>query len=289
MVIIYLNDGLGNQMFQFALFRKLQSMGKEVKIYDLDLRKRNAIHNGLEIESIFGLEYPKQSKREFRPYDTKNLCNHIIRKLFYEKKYPCYEEKNLSYKENVLQMDNICLKGYWQSERYFKDIQENIKEDFTFLPFQDELNIKVLADIKSVNSVAVHIRRGDYLNRKYKNSFGNICNIEYYLNAMQYFDNKFDNIKYFVFSNDISWCKHVFSKKNMVFVDHNGGKNSYLDMQLMKNCNHQIIANSSFSWWAAWLNENPQKIVIAPEKWINGENVKDIWCSSWIKMKGSNR
>lgn len=284
MLILYLNDGLGNQMFQFALFRKLQKLGKEVCIYDLDLRRKDALHNGLELERVFGLKYNTISFKEFRKYDTKNLYNHIMRKLFYEKKYLMYEERGLSYKPEIFSLDNICLKGYWQSEKYFQGIEELIRKDFSFPPFQDEKNLQILETIRESTSVAVHVRRGDYLSPQYKNSFGSVCDEAYYRKAIAYMKNRLGDVKLFFFSNDVEWCRDKFSSENAVFVEGNAGNDSYRDMQLMSECQHQIIANSSFSWWAAWLNKNKEKIVAAPSVWIKGENVQDILCEGWERI-----
>lgn len=284
MIIIYLNDGLGNQMFQFALFRKLQTLGRDIYIYDSDLRRAGAIHNGLELESVFALEYKQLSKKEFRRYDTKNLMNHIIRKMLYEKEYPIYEEKMLSFKDEIFHMDNICLKGYWQSEKYFRNIENQIRKDFVFPPLEDKENKHILEQISDSNSIALHVRRGDYIHPKYENVFGCICNEAYYKKSIEYMKERVKNPKFFVFSNDIKWCKDNLHGDNFVYVEGNSKRKSYIDMQLMASCKHQIIANSSFSWWSAWLNNNIDKIVVCPTKWINGETVKDIWCEGWVKI-----
>lgn len=284
MIILYLNDGLGNQMFQFALYRKLQSLGKEIYLYDEDLRRKDALHNGLELERVFGLVYPRITARQFRPYDTRHLFNHIIRKLFYEKKYPTYEEGALSYKPEVLELDNVCLRGYWQSEQYFKSVEEIVKKDFCFPPLSDEKNQAILKMIKGSSSVGIHVRRGDYLNSKYKNVFGNVCTEAYYRNAIQYIKGQIPDAEFFIFSNDVGWCRQVFDAQNTTFIEGNIGTESYKDMQLMSQCKHQIIANSTFSWWAAWLNPNAGKIVVAPPIWMNDAAANDIICKDWVKM-----
>lgn len=284
MIIIYLNDGLGNQMFQFALFRKLQALGRDICIYDFDLRGTRAKHNGLELESVFALSYKQLSKKEFRRYDTSNLVNHIIRKILYEKKYSIYEEEMLSFKEEIFSMDNICLKGYWQSEKYFQNIENQIRKDFVFPPLEDKKNNYILEQISNSNSIALHVRRGDYILPKYENVFGCICNEEYYKKSIEYMKERVEKPKFFVFSNDIKWCKDNLPDDNFIYVEGNSKKKSYIDMQLMASCKHQIIANSSFSWWSAWLNANIDKIVVCPTKWINGKTVKDIWCEGWVKI-----
>ena len=285
MIILYLNDGLGNQMFQFALFRKLQACGKDVRIYDCDLRRKKALHNGLELERVFGLTYPVISEKDFRKYDTYHFVNHVIRKIFYEKKYPTFEETFLSYKPEVFSMDQICLKGYWQSEKYFKEIEEQIRKDFVFPEITDVSNLRLLETIQKDMSVAVHVRRGDYLSKKYKETFGSVCSEAYYKKAINYIADRIPNMKLFVFSNDIEWCRNNFSGFDTVFVEGNTGENSYKDMYLMSQCKHQIIANSSFSWWSAWLNNNRDKLIVCPSQWLHNVQSQDIICESWVKIE----
>ena len=284
MLIMYFNDGLGNQMFQFALYEKLKHLGKDVVVYDNDLRKKSALHNGLELERVFGLKYDRIEYDDFKRYDTTNFVNHVIRKLLWEKKYIIYEEKQLSYDNTIYGLDNCCLKGYWQSEKYFEDIKEIIKTDYTFPEFTDQKNVELAQRISTTQSVAVHVRRGDYISKQYYNSFGVVCSEQYYVNALRLLHDQIGEFELYVFSNDIEWCKELFKNEKATYVTGNTGKNSYRDMQLMALCKHQIIANSSFSWWAAWLNNNQDKIIVSPKTWINGQNVKDIWCKEWIRI-----
>lgn len=146
---------------------------------------------------------------------------------------------------------------------------------------------KIISDeIRKTNSVSLHIRRGDYITSKITNKFHGTCCLGYYKKAMKLINKKVKNPKYFVFSDDIYWVKKNLEIKNAFYVDDNVGDKSYIDMQLMSMCKHNIIANSSFSWWAAWLNNNPNKIVIAPKKWFNdpGMDTTDLISEEWIRF-----
>lgn len=283
MIIIRLSGGLGNQMFQFALYRKLQAMQRDVCIYDMDLRGEGAEHNGLELERVFGLNYV--TSKSFRRYVVESETIAMTKNPIYENAYAVYEEGYLYFKPEIFTMDNVCLRGCWQSEKYFKEVAKQVRKDFSFPKIMGQQNICVLKAINDSQSVAVHVRRGDYLKEGYKDIFGSVCNEDYYKKAIYYMKTKVSDAKLFIFSNDIEWCKRNFETENVIFVEGNNEKDSYKDMQLMSLCKHQIVANSSFSWWAAWLNCNKNKIVIAPPKWLNGVPMDDIVCEDWVKMK----
>jgi hypothetical protein len=177
---------------------------------------------------------------------------------------------------------SFYLDGYWQNELYFKDIEKTIRSDFQFVRPIDERNKNIAELIKNSNSVSIHIRRGDYINNQL---YSGICTEDYYQKAIRFINAKLKNKTFFVFSDDIQWCKSHFNSDNFHFVQGNEGTNSYKDMQLMSYCKHNIIANSSFSWWGAWLNNNLGKIVIAPERWLNvGYSTKDLIPEEWIKI-----
>ena len=142
-------------------------------------------------------------------------------------------------------------------------------------------NIKIASEIKNSESVSLHVRRGDYLNEP---MFNGICDVKYYDLAMQKIKHMVDSPVWFIFSNDISWCRKHFTQENVIFVDNNSGENSYRDMQLMSLCKHHIIANSSFSWWGAWLGEQQDAITIAPRRWIKEGQSSDIICHNWITI-----
>lgn len=162
---------------------------------------------------------------------------------------------------------DVRLDGYWQDERYFSDIRNKLLDEFTFKKAPDARNLEALSCIKSVNSVCVHVRRGDYVTDLPK-EFG-ICDTGYYLRAFDYIRGRVDNPVFFVFSDEPEWAASHFPRmERLRIISHNTGKNDPEDMRLMMHCRHFIIANSSFSWWGAWLAKSEDKIVIAPEVWF---------------------
>ena len=180
------------------------------------------------------------------------------------------------------------MSGYWQSPKYFNSIETLIRKEFTFQKPLDSKNLEILNLIKNTISVSIHIRRTDFqiIN---SNDIHGFCSLEYYDEAINYIHTNVLMSKFFIFSDDINWAKENLKvPMNSYFVSGNTGEKSYIDMQLMSNCNHNIIANSSFSWWGAWLNSNPKKIVIAPKKWFSDEKMNaqtdDLIPAEWIRM-----
>ena len=290
MVIIAISEGgLGNQMFQYAFYRAFKEKTENVKI---DLRATwntgGHIHNGYELNRIFKLNLDIANTKE--RISLLNKPNNILSKIknkIYKKNTPtAYFCKNINeaitFNPTLFEMHNIYMYGYYQSEKYFKEIANIIRKDFTFSKPVDIINQKLINQIGNTESVSIHIRRGDYLNIP---NTQNICNISYYKKAINFILKNISNPKFYIFSNDINWCKQHLQIDNAVFISNNIGKNSFIDMQLMSCCKHNIIANSTFSWWGAWLNNNPNKIIISPNKWMNDTNgTDDIIPNDWIKI-----
>lgn len=285
MKIIRFLGGLGNQMFQYACYKALQKEYPNVKA-DLSSYKVDKPHNGYELESIFNLKLNTIS-----PF-IENLYNLNNRKWLYRKLRKIRllnivhteEQKHFTYDPSIFTNSNYqYYVGFWQNEKYFVNTANEIREDFEFNPLSDQKNIDILNKINESISISLHVRRGDYIGHP---SFGGICNKEYYRNAIQYIQSKIDNPKFFVFSNDIDWCMKNLKMINTEFISWNNSTNSYLDMHLMSKCKHNIIANSSFSWWGAWLNKNPNKIVIGPQKWLNEDayDTSTILPKDWIRL-----
>lgn len=282
MKIVRILGGLGNQMFQYAFYKALQA--KNIKaLTDISFFKTYGLHNGYELERIFNIRLKSPSKLQLA------LLKPDQRKWKYRKLKSLFLLKN-SYREEPVyfQFDSSFLNpkghhyywGYWQNEKYFKEIRDTILHDFTFPPLKNSRNIEISNEIKSSESVSVHIRRSDYLKEE---GFGNVCDLKYYETAISRMQNEFGKLHFFVFSDDISWCKENIKLDNVKFIDWNTGPNSYIDMQLMSYCKHNIIANSSFSWWGAWLNQNPEKKVIAPLTWMKGSSLT-LALEEWTKI-----
>ena len=275
--------GLGNQMFQYALGRKI-SLTQNKKLY-LDLTFYND-QSAVDTPRHYELECFKLKVDLIKnPILDKKPRFSIISKVPY---FPNrYNEKQFPFTEDVLnQADGTLYQGYWQTEKYFADIRDQLLKDFTLKDALSADDQNILDTIKLQTSVSLHVRRGDYVSNTNANSFHGLKGVEYYTKAIQIISSKVNDYKLFVFSDDIEWCKQNLSKiyGNIHFVD--GDRDGSIDMNLMKHCSHNIIANSSFSWWAAWLNTNPDKIVVAPHNWFNDKSIdtKDVVPESWLKI-----
>ncbi|MBA2857944.1 hypothetical protein HNP93_000645 [Methanococcus maripaludis] len=285
MKIVQLKGGLGNQMFQYALYKSLKEMGQEV-LLDRSWYLKNNAHNGYELERVFGLSPDHASKKQCLSLGDIpiNLAYKIKRKVF-PKKTHYFEKHSFNYDKSVFEVTSRYFEGYWQNENYFKSFRSEILKDFSFKNINKK-NAEFSKYLNSVNSISIHVRRGDYVNNpKALKVHGNICNLGYYNKAIMLLTNKLDDLKFVIFSDDILWCKSNLNIDNPIFVDWNTGMNSYQDMYLMSKCKHNIIANSSFSWWGAWLNQNSEKLIFAPKKWVNDRSDVNIVPDGWIKLK----
>jgi hypothetical protein len=288
MLIVELVDGLGNQLFQYAAGRGIAAkLGVELKLdltnYSPDARarqNRTVREYGLD---MFGVITPAAIPEEI--VRIKSLPQNKIIKQFYKiwrritpLKYQHYITENLQLKEyrfipEIFVIPNDCyLEGYWMSEKYFKHIEKDLR---TELVFQKQINNELTKKIQIVNSVSVHFRRTDFLARAMT------CDLSYYHQALQMLRQKIKNPVLFIFSDDIDWVKQNFQTDcECVYVEGNTGAD---DLQLMSRCKHHILANSTFSWWGAWLNSSPSKIVVVPDE-IRISNNRDIIPNTWIVL-----
>jgi hypothetical protein len=182
--------------------------------------------------------------------------------------------------------DDCYYDGYWQSEKYFKPVENELRNELKLILNLNCENAKLLDDISNSESVSMHIRRGDYIT--VKNNFRRfaICSLEYYKQCMDLFVNKLNNPIFYVFSADVDWAKDNFKGDQFRFIVYNLDCPD-IDLFLMSRCKNNIIANSSFSWWGAWLNQNNEKIVIAPKNWYNGkinDSAIDLIPETWIRI-----
>lgn len=271
MIIVNLTGGLGNQMFQYAFGRHLALKNKT----KLKLHFTNALFNtkrDYEL-NIFDIKATLATREDLSKMGV--MENRIVNRLIYliEDRFSIKLNKKIvterppyRFNHSVLSLtDNIYLQGYWSDERYFKDIENIIRKDFTFTKPLDKKNQQIVDLIKKTDSVSIHVRRGDYITNKVNAVKFTVLGPDYYQKGVKAIEKKVKNPVFFVFSDDIPWCRHNLKiGDNVYFIDHNKGIDSYKDMQLMSLCRHNIIANSTFSWWGAWLNINNKKIVIKP-------------------------
>jgi hypothetical protein len=281
-------------MWQYAFCTALNEKGKRARLsFSTFLYYYH--HNGFDLARAFKLKLPF-------PYNLLSFfllkCGAIYKNKFfsgffrrfiqwyYSKVYTIYNEKEeFKFDSDVFLQETVFFKGTWQAERYFKDIKEKFLQPFVFKSPIDSNNKTIIEKISTHNAVSVHIRRGDYLSSHWGKRLFVIKDISYYKRAIEYIRQNVNDPHYFFFSDDMQWIKENFQMPNCTYVDHNKGKKSYIDMYLMSLCKHNIIANSSFSWWGAWLNKNGNKIVVMPEKWMNDNSCTGIFPDEWIKMK----
>ena len=290
MIIIQMSGGLGNQMFQYALYLKLKKLGREVKFDSTSSYIRD---NARPIQlAVFDIQYPEATKEELiEMTDSSMLLKDRIRRKLKGRKSKEYREEGFGYDPVVLTQDPAYLVGTFQSELYFQDMKEQIREVFRFDQSVMQQETLAMKDtIKSTTSVSIHVRRGDYLNAE--EVYGEICTDAYYDGAIKYMLEKYPDATFYLFTNDLTWADFFVNARpfaNIVVVKDNTEYTGYLDMYLMKHCKHNIIANSSFSWWAAWLNSHQEKTVIAPAKWLNSAECKDIYTDEMTLFDSEGR
>ncbi|MBS4062401.1 MAG: alpha-1,2-fucosyltransferase [Bacteroidetes bacterium] len=299
MIITRLKGGLGNQMFQYATAKSLSLKKKTSLKLDTSFLNERPLKPNYTIRNyelgLFNINAEIANSDDIRKILNRKISFFDIIKIKFNRnsianyKKPIIQEQGFQFDQNLFKSSENCLiVGYWQSEKYFDDIRPILLKDFSLKSEPDENNVKLLKNISTANSVSIHFRRGDYVSNPLTNQIHGVCNIEYYQKAIEFINHKVKDPVAFIFSDDIEWAKKNF-KTNIpiIFVDKNTSNLSE-DFRLMSACKHNIIANSSFSWWGAWLNGNPDKIVIAPEKWFadvekNKETV-DLVPEKWIRI-----
>lgn len=259
MISVFLQGGLGNQLFQIAAAYSL------------------AVDNNSQFclcDDFYHL--PLQGN------NYSNYKDNIYSKIQILKEKPdfsyVYDEKSFNFSKIDYRDEDMFIRGYFQSEKYFKHNEMKVRELF-FFPEESVNNIKnKYEDILSGdNNIFLHVRRGDYINL----SQHPVCEMSYYKEAISNFDS---NSNFLIFSDDIDWCKRFFKRKNHIVIESN---NDYEDLYLMSQCQGGIMANSSFSWWGAWLIDNQNKKIIAPKKWFGSDlnhDISDLIPESWIKI-----
>mgnify|MGYP001809691657 CR=1 FL=1 len=286
-IIIKLNGGLGNQMFQWALARMLQVVtGMDIYLDMSYFDKNYARPYQLNVFRI------KPNKIEDSATKLKLKVIWTLRSFLNEKKflgYTLYSEKQFNFEKRISKIaPNTYIEGFFQSELYFGCIDNDLRDDFQFVELLEGANKKIIDKLKTLESISIHVRRGDYVQKKrYENIYAS-CGLDYYKRAVDYIAQRCNQEPaLLIFSDDIEWVKkNLKLEYPCTFVSHNNGSQSYKDMQLMSLCTHNIIANSSFSWWGAWLNKNPNKIVVAPKKWFNDEEIvqTDVIPKTWVQL-----
>lgn len=257
---IIICGGLGNQMFQYAMLLSMRAKGRTVEKNTV-LYTSSCMHNGYMLDDAFGIsDNPKSYIHNILVLWTRLIRSNRIPFLL-------YKEDESHFCQDVYSTIKPYIDGYWINEEYFKNIRDDIRKTFVFRGIDDR-NDSIAKQMQKCSSVSLHIRRGDYLN----NPMYAVCDELYYERAIEYIKRKVVSPFFYVFSDDPEWSRNFMKRINAdyMIMDHNVGRESYKDMFLMSQCKHNIIANSTFSWWGAWLNDNKEKIVVCPNVWING-------------------
>ncbi len=296
MLVVNFIGGLGNQMFQYAFGRAI-ALKRElpVKFNVIELLdrtpKENFTFRNYELD-IFAAEIAIASEEEVAIYNyqPKSLPEKVYYKVkrkllkpqvFKERAYYTYDP------DVYRSSENTYYDGYWQTEQYFQEFASVLRKDLAFKTEPQGQNATLAKQIQASNAIAVHVRRGDYVSNAISNQVHGTCSPEYYRQAVDILRQQVSNPVLFVFSDEPEWVQQNLAfDLPTVYVSHNKGQKSFEDMRLMSLCQHNIIANSSFSWWGAWLNDNPKKQVIAPRQWMQSEVIDSsgLTPASWIRL-----
>lgn len=294
MIMTKLRGGLSNQMFQYAAARRLAAQhetevlidaswydhippGATVRRYELDrLCITGEMASAWDVIGTDGVRNTSLSRVPVA----------LFRKL--KPKFAFVSESSFEFDASILELpDNVCLFGYWVSERYFQDAADIIRQEFRFRDPPSGRNAEISERLANLESVAVHVRRGDYVADARVNSIHGVCGPDYYEKAAALVGERVDNPHFFVFSDDLDWAaQNLRLGDRVTYVRENSGARSYEDLRLMTCAHHNIIANSGFSWWGAWLNANRDKVVVAPSRWMNDPSIdtSDVLPTSWVAI-----
>lgn len=289
MDVVVIFNGLGNQMSQYAFYLQKKNINKSTYFIPFC-----SDHNGLELEKVFGINCKESIRQKLLYILFRILLTDKVKiitspfKQFLNWMDCKIVKENFDYNFNKDYMNPskgiTFYYGGWHSEKYFVESKNSIIKTFDFNPPIDQENLDHINNISQINSVSIHVRRGDFFNSDNINLFGDVCTKKYFEKAIGLIESKVPNAIFFVFSNDLNWVKENLIISNVVYVSCNSGKNSWKDMYLMSLCKHNIIANSTFSWWGAWLNKNEKKIVVSPKRFLKNDRKTDVYPDNWLKI-----
>lgn len=290
MIIARLKGGLGNQLFQYALGRHLAIKHQTELILDTTSFEKDHLRtyrlNSFQIKA-------KPSDRFWFFPDNRigRRLNPLLEKVraLISQSITVVQEASFVFDPHILNTPNFAyLNGYWQSEKYFTAIQTQLREDLKLSQKLTELQQSLANQIaNNPFAVSLHVRRGDYVADPTTTAFHGLCSLEWYAQAVQYMLSKERQAQFYIFSDDYEWVKENLSIAAPMHLIHpSPDGQEAVDMYLMSLCKHNIIANSSFSWWGAWLNPDPKKMVIAPKRWFatDHHNTVDLIPSEWIRL-----
>jgi hypothetical protein len=300
---------IGNQMFHYAVYVALRRHRNDVYL-DLS-RYASDNERRFELEEVFGVKpriYKKPAALRWMESCVSLLSRKgernrvlarfaaLLKRIYgrvefsYYRQYTHIDDNSFRDLSSLASVKNLILEGYWQSSAYFSCCYQELRKAYSFIDFCDTQTTELVSEIRSCVSVSINFRRGDYYsNEEYRKIWGDICTIEYYRKAIAYMDEHLSFPEYYVITDDPDWARGLSLIKNMrnAKIVSRHSANDWRDMILMSQCRHNIIANSSYSWWASWLNENPDKIVVAPSRWVQESSqaaakLKRIHEENWI-------
>lgn len=293
MIVVKLYGGLGNQMFQYAIGRHLSLIHNTVLKYDDGFFQFNNDTTSTRREfelNVFNTNITKANDQELNRYLNKSRLRKRLERFlpFLETHHIIHEKFHPFDPDVLLAKNNTYLNGYWQSEKYFTACRAELLKEFTLKQPPVGISKAIEERCKKNNAVAIHIRRGDYVSRASNTEYHGLCSMEYYYQAIQLIVSKMQTPpELIVFSDDVPWVKENF-KPGMTFycAEENKGQQSVYDLYFMSLCRHNVVANSSFSWWGAWLNTHDDKIVVAPKQWYATDKIdsSQIAPETWIRI-----
>jgi hypothetical protein len=279
--------GLGNQLFQYAAGRTLSLRTGEPLVYNTAHLTNDPIRD-YELD-IFNTAGRLMNRLEaFRVRYSESVKLAPLRRIAPWPALQVFRDRDIGFNPAFNDLGgNVFLKGNFQSEKYFQSAAAEIRRDLTFRRDPDERNQQMISQIGGVTAVAVHVRRGDIAANPYLHSRHGLCDLDYYRVALDHVTQRVAGATFFVFSDDPAWTReNLRVPEPAIFVSHNTGKRNFEDLRLMTQCRHFIIANSTFSWWGAWLSQSPGKIVVAPRKWFADASIsdKDLIPDAWVRL-----
>jgi hypothetical protein len=279
-------------MFQYAAARALALRNDAALALDISGFESHGLHQGFELQRVFRGPFEVASDSDIhRVLGWQSPAG--IRRILARRPFARLFRTRLTVEPHFQYWPGIqslpkdrYLSGYWQSERYFADAAPQIRDDFTFRLPPEGRNAELAGQVSRAASVSLHVRRGDYVSNPRTAATHGLCSQEYYQAAIRHVAERVQQPHFFVFSDDIAWVQaNLKIEFPCIHVQHNRGAESYNDMRLMSLCRHHIIANSSFSWWGAWLNQGKDKIVVAPQRWFAKQtDVRDLFPAGWVTL-----
>lgn len=283
MVIAHIIGGVGNQLFQYAAARRIAEQYNVPLKLDVSAFQSYTLR-GFELDK-FNVRFEIATETEINMLRPAGNLAKALQYLRPKRMRTYHRERSYSYDTSFANIGpNVYIKGYFQSEKYFSPVANLIKKEFAIKDGYIKAVHGLAEELRQPGSVAVHIRRGDYADPEILRVHG-ILPVEYYTAAIQYIRDRVSAARFYFFSNDIEWTKQNLAVDSATYVSGFHTKDHFEDFYLMSQCNHNIVANSSYSWWTGWLNDHTDKIVIAPKNWfVEQKNNYDRTPDSWVRI-----